>query len=64
MGVISDSEHLIQGRKDVLIYQGLAIVLEGSYDKKDAENDAKKRSEQLAADVAIAIHPTSFHRFP
>ena len=57
MGVISHSEHLSQGRKDVLIYhQGLAIVLEGSYDKKDAENDAKKRIEQLAADVAIAIH--------
>jgi hypothetical protein len=57
MGVISHSEHLSQGRKDVLIYhQGLAIVLEGSYDKKDAEDDAKKRIEQLAADVAIAIH--------
>jgi hypothetical protein len=57
MGVISHSEHLSQGRKDVLIYhQGLAIVLEGSYNKKDAEDDAKKRIEQLAADVAIAIH--------
>ena len=63
MGVISHSEHLSQGRKDILIYhQGLAIVLEGSYDKKDAEDDAKKRIEQLAADVAIAIHypPTEF----
>jgi hypothetical protein len=57
MGVISHSEHLGQGRKDVLIYhQGLAIVLEGSYDRQDAENDARKRIEQLAADVAIAIH--------
>jgi hypothetical protein len=57
MGVISHSEYLSQGRKDVLIYhQGLAIVLEGSYDKKDAEDDAKKRIEQLAADVAIAVH--------
>lgn len=57
MGVISHSEHLSQGRKDVLIYhQGLAIVLEGSYDRQDAEKDAKKRIEQLAADVAIAIH--------
>src|SRR5208283_3132863 len=57
MGVISHSEYLSQGRKDILIYhQGLAIVLEGSYDKKDAEKDAKKRIEQLAADVAIAIH--------
>jgi hypothetical protein len=57
MGVISHSEYLSQGRKDILIYhQGLAIVLEGSYDKQDAEKDAKKRIEQLAADVAIAIH--------
>jgi hypothetical protein len=40
----------------LIYHQGLAIVLEGSYDKKDAENDAKKRIEQLAADVAIAIH--------
>src|SRR5208283_957584 len=57
MGVISHSEYLSQGRKDVLIYhQGLAIVLEGSYDKKDAEDDAKKRIEQLAADVAIAVY--------
>ena len=57
MGVISHSEHLSQGRKDVLIYhQGLAIVLEGSYDRQDAENDARKRIEQLAADAAIAIH--------
>jgi hypothetical protein len=57
MGVISHSEYLGKGRKDVLIYhQGLAIVLEGSYDKKDAESDAKRRIEQLAADVAIAVH--------
>src|SRR3972149_5130466 len=57
IGVISHSEHLSQGRKDVWINrQGLAIVLEGSYDKKDAEDDAKKRIEQLAADVAIAVN--------
>lgn len=57
MGVSSLGEHLSQGRKDVLIHhQGLAIVLEGSYDKKDAEKDAKKRIDQLSADVAIAIH--------
>lgn len=57
MGVISHSEQLGHGRKDILIYhQGLAIVLEGSYDRKDAEMDAKKRIDQLTADVAIAIH--------
>ena len=57
MGVTSHSEYLGQGRKDVLIYhQGLAIVLEGSYEKQDAEKDAKKRIEQLAADVALAVH--------
>jgi hypothetical protein len=57
IGVVSHSEYLGKGRRDILIYhQGLAIVLEGSYDRKDAENDAKRRIEQLSADVAIAIH--------
>lgn len=57
MGVTSHSEYIGQGRKDLIVYhQGLAIVLEGSYDKQDAEKDAKKRIEQLAADVAIAVH--------
>jgi hypothetical protein len=38
MGVISHSEHLSQGRKDILIYhQGLAIVLEGPYDRQEGE---------------------------
>ena len=57
MGVTSHSEYLGQGRKDVIVYhQGLAIVLEGSYEKYDAEKDAKKRIEQLTADVALAVH--------
>ena len=62
IGVVSHSEYLNKGRQDVIIYhQGLAIVLEGSYSKQDAEDDAKKRIEQLAADVAIAIHyPKTF----
>ena len=62
IGVVSHSEYLSKGRKDVIIYhQGLAIVLEGSYDRQDAEKDAKHRIEQLDADVAIAIHyPQSF----
>jgi hypothetical protein len=62
MGVVSHSEYLGKGRKDVIIYhQGMAIVLEGSYDKQDAENDAKRRIEQLACDVAIAVHyPKTF----
>jgi hypothetical protein len=62
IGVVSHSEYLSKGRKDVIIYhQGLAIVLEGSYDRQDAENDAKHRIEQLDADVAIAIHyPKTF----
>lgn len=61
-GIISRAEFIGQGRKDVIVYhQGLAIVLEGSYDRQDAENDAKKRIEQLSADVAIAIHyPSTF----
>ncbi len=57
IGVVSHSEYIGRGRKDVIIYhQGLAIVLEGSYDKQDAENDAKRRVEQLACDVAVAVH--------
>jgi type I restriction-modification system DNA methylase subunit len=62
IGVVSHSEYLDKGRKDVIIYhQGLAIVLEGSYQKQDAENDAKKRIEQLAADVALAVqYPVTF----
>jgi len=57
MGVTSHSEYIGQGRKDLLVYhQGLAIVLEGSYDKQDAEKDAEKRIEQLSADVALAVH--------
>ena len=62
IGVISKAEFLEKGRKDIVVYhQGLAIVLEGSYFKEDAEKDARKRIEQLSADVAIAIHyPQTF----
>jgi len=58
LGVVSRAELLnTKGRQDVVVYhQGLAIVLEGSYSRGDAENDAKKRIEQLSADVALAIH--------
>ncbi|MCL0029632.1 N-6 DNA methylase [Dehalococcoidia bacterium] len=63
LGIISRAELLNKGRRDVVIYhQGLAIVLEGSYSREDAENDAKKRIEQLSADVALAIHYP--HIFP
>lgn len=62
-GVISRSELLNRGRRDVVVYhQGLRIVLEGSYSKADAEKDAKRRIEQLAADVALAVHYP--HIFP
>lgn len=58
LGVVSRAELLNnKGRRDVVVYhQGLAIVLEGSYSRGDAENDAKKRIEQLSADVALAVH--------
>ena len=56
-GVISSSEQLGKGRKDIIAdYNGLRIFLEGSYNKSDAEKDAIKRIEQLAVDLAIAIH--------
>lgn len=62
IGIASHSEFLGKGRQDVIIYhQGMAIVLEGSYDRLDAEKDARKRIEQLTADVAIAVHyPSTF----
>lgn len=57
MGIVSKSEQIGRGRRDIVAYhQGLQIVLEGSYSRADAENDAKKRIEQLSADLAIAIH--------
>ncbi len=61
-GIVSRSEFIGKGRKDVVVYhQGIAIVLEGSYDKKDAEKDTNKRIEQLTADVGIAIYyPQTF----
>ena len=43
MGVTSHSEYIGQGWKDVITYhQGLAIVLEGSYEKRGAGKDVKK----------------------
>lgn len=65
IGVVSRSEYLFpKGRKDIIIYhQGLQIVLEGSYFKEDAEKDAKRRIEQLACDIAIAIcYPKKFYQ--
>lgn len=60
LGIISHSEILGKGRRDVVVYhQGLTIVLEGSYSKDDAEKDARKRIEQLNADVALAVHYVS-----
>lgn len=61
-GIISRSEFIGKGRQDIVVFhQGLAIVLEGSYDKRDAENDASRRIEQLTADVGIAVcYPRQF----
>lgn len=56
-GVISRSELISMGRRDVVVYhQGLVCVLEGSYSRSDAERDAKRRIEQLSADIALAVH--------
>src|SRR4030042_3756877 len=61
-GIVSRAEFIGKGRKDVVVYhQGLAIVLEGSYDRQDAEKDTNKRIEQLTADVGIAVNnPKTF----
>ena len=40
----------------------MKLVIEGSYNKTDAERDAEKRMEQLSVDAAIAIHYP--HEFP
>jgi hypothetical protein len=46
-----------RGRPDIVIFnQGLKIVLEGSYSKSDAEDDARRRLEVERADIAIALN--------
>lgn len=62
LGIVSRAELIHRGRQDVLVYhQGMAVVLEGSYSKQDAQADAQKRIEQLSADMAVAVHyPSSF----
>lgn len=46
-----------RGRPDIVIFnQGLKIVLEGSYNKSDAEGDASRRLEVERADIAIALN--------
>jgi hypothetical protein len=46
-----------KGRPDILIYiGGVKIVMEGSYSKKDAEDDIKAKVEKGFADVGIAIY--------
>jgi len=43
-------------RIDIMIfYKGLRIALEGSYDARDAEKDARKRVESNFADLGLAI---------
>lgn len=56
-GVISYSEQIGRGRKDIIAdHNGLRVFLEGSYSKSDAEKDATRRIEQLVVDLAIAIY--------
>jgi len=46
-----------KGRPDILIYiGGIKIVIEGSYSKKDAEDDIKAKVEKGFADVGIALY--------
>lgn len=61
-GIGARPEYKGSGRKDVLIhYNGLRIVIEGSFGQKDAEKDARHRIDQLAADIAIAVfYPSQF----
>lgn len=46
-----------KGRPDILIYvSGIKIVIEGSYSKKDAEDDIREKVEKGFADLGIALH--------
>ena len=46
-----------KGRPDILIYVGgVKTVIEGSYSKKDAEDDIKDKVEKGFADVGIALY--------
>jgi hypothetical protein len=46
-----------KGRPDILLYVGgVKIVIEGSYSRKDAEDDIKAKVEKGFADVGIALH--------
>lgn len=42
---------------DVMVYiNGLRVIIEGSHEERDAEEDAKKRLREGLADVAIALY--------
>lgn len=43
-------------------YGGFRIIVECSYSKSDAENDARRRIENGLADIAIALHYTEKYR--
>jgi hypothetical protein len=44
-------------RPDVVIFvNGIKIIIEGSYSKRDAELDVEKRIEEGLADIGIALH--------
>lgn len=58
LGLRATSEHISRGsRPDVIVYfNGLKIVLEGSYSKADAEKDVKERIEKGLGDIGLALH--------
>ena len=65
MGVISRAEHIGQGRKDIIIFhQGLAIVLEGSYDLQDAEKLVRciggKYEKRIIKRLYVNSHVSNF----
>ncbi len=58
LGFQSISETRIgRGRPDILIYiGGIKLVIEGSFTKKDAEEDIKRKIEMGFGDVGLALH--------
>jgi|GEM_PF-1698260 hypothetical protein len=57
LGVDSFSEDIRRGgRTDVVVfYNGTKIAIEGSYERADAERDAKRRIEDESAEIAPLI---------
>ncbi|MEM1873033.1 MAG: hypothetical protein QXS85_04850 [Acidilobaceae archaeon] len=54
---------LRRARPDIrCFYEGFRVAIEGSYNRSDAESDARRRVEEGLADIAIALHYAERYR--